>query len=160
MGEGVGDRSLEEPLGGAGELAGAGQGVVEAAQGGEEALRSLGPGQRRRLLPRLASLDQRHCPVEEVAEVGEDGAGRSRARPRREGLEPVGSVAQRLAATVGEGGEAVAEELALGRCGMGCDQVEVPEAPLTGVGVVARDVGPLDEQERPARGSARKSPVS
>src|SRR6185503_19024340 len=61
----------------------------------------------------MPPFDQRARPVEQVADVGEDLARRARLRRGAELGEPLRRVADRLAAAVGDGGQAMAKEDAL-----------------------------------------------
>src|SRR6185503_14449545 len=79
----------------------------------EEALALGRPASRRRVFPVMAPFDQRACPVEQVADVGQDLARRARLRRGAELGEPFRRVAYRLAAAVGDGGQAMAKEGAL-----------------------------------------------
>ena len=72
MGEGVGDRALEELLGSDAEGAFRGQARVQSGERFEETRGFLRPGPRGGVVPGVLAVGERQRPVEEIADVRED----------------------------------------------------------------------------------------
>jgi hypothetical protein len=112
--EGVGDGALEETFRWAVERFGRGEEIVKLFYRPKKALDFAAPWQRCGSVPGLLALRDRKSPVEQVAHVREDLRGRARLVSDVEARKMVRSAAQGFAAAVGDGGEGVAEKLAVG----------------------------------------------
>ena len=112
--ERVGDGSLEEGVDRAVEGRVGGEDFVEAFERGEETGGIGFPGADGSFAPFLIAFGDGGGPVEEIADVSEDLAGSARAGASVEGGEVGGEAADGFGAAVGEGGESVAEEFAVG----------------------------------------------
>jgi len=112
MVQGVGDGTLEEFFGGGVERVVTGEISVEAAEGGKEALSFVVPGQGLGAMPNAFTLGHGERPIEKVADVGEDLQGRAGGFGGTEIGEGLGGVVEDLSAAIGDGGEAVAQEVA------------------------------------------------
>src|SRR5437879_5811078 len=104
VGQRVGHRSLEQLSGWRSERIGRRQVSVEGGQGGEETLDFAVPRERIGLVKLLLAFRDRQRPVEQVADVGEDAAGRAAPFGGTEIRETGWCAAHRLSAAIGERG--------------------------------------------------------
>src|SRR6266849_5460738 len=104
VGQSVGDRALKKLLGSFVEFGFADEKVVEALERFKKTSAFGGPRERRGIAPDLFTLRDGECPVEEVADVGENFAGGAAFLPDAERSERVWSAAQGFSAAVGDGG--------------------------------------------------------
>lgn len=119
--EGVGDRALEEASQSAIKWLSRSKTVVEFFYGAVEAVDFGVPRERHGVVPGLLALRDGESPIEQIAHVGEDLRRSARLVADVEAGEVVGRAAEGFAGTVGDSGDGVAEELAVGvgRCGHG-----------------------------------------
>src|SRR5438093_6843865 len=114
VGEGVGDRTLEELLRRIAERPIRSEQVVQGPELGEEAGHLGVPGKRLAILPTLDSLGEPAGPVEQVPDVSQDLGRGARCGPRLERRELRRRSPDRLPAPIGEGRQGVAQKLARG----------------------------------------------
>ena len=119
VGQGVGDGTLENFLGGELQRRVGGEEVVEGFQGCEEAGFTLVPGKDRGFLPFGRALRLGERPIEKIAEVGEKLRRRAAGIGGAEAREVFGGAAHGLAAAIGNRGERVAQHVAVGVVGAG-----------------------------------------
>ena len=90
----------------------AGEIVVKFLKRGEEALSFVVPGQGLGVMPSRLAFGHGESPIEKIAEMSEDLYGGAGGFGSAEIGEGVGCVLEGLRAAIGDGGEAVAEEIA------------------------------------------------
>jgi len=110
--EGIGERALEEFFGRGVELLWAGEKVVEAFEGVEEALDFVRPGERSGIVPAGLAFGHGEGPVEEVADVGEDLDGSAAIVAGVEIGVGLRGVANNFAGAIGDSGQGVAKKIA------------------------------------------------
>ena len=109
VGEGVGDGGLEETVRGFRAEAGGGEGLIEGFEGAEEARDFIAPGQRLRVIPTLVILDERECPIHQIAHMGQNTFRGSGRRADFEGGEIGRRIGDGAGCPVGEGGQGMSQ---------------------------------------------------
>lgn len=111
MRKGVGDRALEEWLGGGVHRLIGCEVVVEGLESSEEACFFFGPSERGRVVPAFASLHRAQRPVKQVAHMRKDFDRLASAAIKRG--EAVGRAIQGAGSAVSKSGDSVSKEFAL-----------------------------------------------
>src|SRR5580698_9776141 len=119
VGQGVGDGTLEDFLGGELQGRAGGQQVVEGFEGREETGFALVPGEDWGFLPFGRALGLRERPIEKIAEVRDEFAGGAAGIGGAEAREFFSGAAHGPAAAISNCGERVAQHVAVGVVGAG-----------------------------------------
>ena len=110
--EGVGDGTLKEFFGGGVEGFGTGEIVVELLEGSEKAVDFVLPAQGVGIVPCGLALGHGERPIEQITEVSEDLRGCARGFRGAEIGEGVWCAVEDFCTAIGDGGEAVTQEIA------------------------------------------------